>query len=217
MSPNARGWWGCGASANEYSCKHGAQINFGDLTSYLTYGSGQSETATSVNSYLVNTAERPSRELTQHAWLWAEAELLDVIRTKVVRVFLLLFTVTSTNRFTTHLPMSKSGLKLVCNVNIVSENFRSENSQDCAKKPQQNCTFMNLASGCVSHHPYSFCPAALSPYGASSVLLFIIFVVITVYCKHCKQMSSVIAVWCEKGCADRDDHNLPLHTQMDMN
>ncbi len=28
----------CGVSANEYSCTHGAQINFGDLTPYLTYG-----------------------------------------------------------------------------------------------------------------------------------------------------------------------------------
>jgi hypothetical protein len=27
----------CGVSANEYSCAHGAQINFGDLTPYLTY------------------------------------------------------------------------------------------------------------------------------------------------------------------------------------
>jgi hypothetical protein len=26
----------CGFSANEYSCTHGAQINFGDLTPYLT-------------------------------------------------------------------------------------------------------------------------------------------------------------------------------------
>jgi hypothetical protein len=25
-------------SANEYSCAHGAQINFGDLTPYLTHG-----------------------------------------------------------------------------------------------------------------------------------------------------------------------------------
>jgi hypothetical protein len=39
MSPNAgEGGCGCGASANEYSCAHGAQINFGDLTPYLTYG-----------------------------------------------------------------------------------------------------------------------------------------------------------------------------------
>jgi hypothetical protein len=39
MSPNARdgGEGGWGASANEYSCAHGAQKNFGDLTSYLTY------------------------------------------------------------------------------------------------------------------------------------------------------------------------------------
>jgi hypothetical protein len=29
---------GCGVSANEYSCAHGAQINFRDLTPYLTYG-----------------------------------------------------------------------------------------------------------------------------------------------------------------------------------
>jgi hypothetical protein len=28
----------CGVSANEFNCTHGAQINFGDLTPYLTYG-----------------------------------------------------------------------------------------------------------------------------------------------------------------------------------
>jgi hypothetical protein len=41
MSPNADGEGGgvrCGVSANEYSCAHTAQINFGDLTAYLTYG-----------------------------------------------------------------------------------------------------------------------------------------------------------------------------------
>jgi hypothetical protein len=27
-----------GLSANEYSCAHGAQVNFGHLTPYLTYG-----------------------------------------------------------------------------------------------------------------------------------------------------------------------------------
>ncbi len=35
-----RGWGGgggCGVSANENSCTHGAQINFGDLNPYLTY------------------------------------------------------------------------------------------------------------------------------------------------------------------------------------
>jgi hypothetical protein len=28
----------CGVSADEYSCARGAQINFGDLTPFLTYG-----------------------------------------------------------------------------------------------------------------------------------------------------------------------------------
>jgi hypothetical protein len=31
------GGCGCGVSANEYSCAHGAQINFVDLILYLTY------------------------------------------------------------------------------------------------------------------------------------------------------------------------------------
>ncbi len=39
MRPNAGrgGWVGCGISANEYSCAHGALINLGDLIPYLTY------------------------------------------------------------------------------------------------------------------------------------------------------------------------------------
>ena len=37
MSPNAVGGGCCGVSANEYSCAHGSQINFGDLIPYLTY------------------------------------------------------------------------------------------------------------------------------------------------------------------------------------
>ncbi len=32
-----KGGGSCGVSANEYSCTHGAQIKFGDLTPYLTY------------------------------------------------------------------------------------------------------------------------------------------------------------------------------------
>ena len=36
--------------------------------------------------------------------------------------------------------------KVVCNVNIVYGNLKSENSQDYAQKPQGNCTFMNSAS-----------------------------------------------------------------------
>ncbi len=33
-----KGGGGCGVSVNEYSCVPGAQINFGDLTTPLTYG-----------------------------------------------------------------------------------------------------------------------------------------------------------------------------------
>jgi hypothetical protein len=42
MSPNAGGGDG-EVSANEYSCTlyTGAQINFGDLTPYLTYGASE--------------------------------------------------------------------------------------------------------------------------------------------------------------------------------
>ncbi len=40
MSPNAGGGEEVGGSlsANDYSCAPGAQINFGDLTPYFTYG-----------------------------------------------------------------------------------------------------------------------------------------------------------------------------------
>jgi hypothetical protein len=35
---------------------------------------------------------------------------------------------------------------MVCNVNIVYENLKSEISQDYAQEPQRNFTFMNSAS-----------------------------------------------------------------------
>jgi hypothetical protein len=43
MSQNAGGGGegGCGVSANAYSCEHGARINFGDLTPYLTYAADE--------------------------------------------------------------------------------------------------------------------------------------------------------------------------------
>ncbi len=63
-----------------------------------------------------------------------------------LRFFSLLLTVTSTNGFYSP-PFSKSGLKLVCNVNIIYGNLKSENSQNYALKPQRNCMFMNSASG----------------------------------------------------------------------
>jgi hypothetical protein len=43
-------------------------------------------------------------------------------------------------------------LKLVCNVNIVYGDLKSENSQDYAHKPQRNCMFMNSASGYFFTH-----------------------------------------------------------------
>ena len=51
-----------------------------------------------------------------------DAEFLDVIGTKV------------------------SGLKLVCNGNIVYGNLKSENSQDYLQNSQRNCSFMNSTS-----------------------------------------------------------------------
>jgi hypothetical protein len=38
--PKCLGWagGGCVVSAKENSCAHGAQVNFGDVTLYLTYG-----------------------------------------------------------------------------------------------------------------------------------------------------------------------------------
>jgi len=62
----------------------------------------------------------------------------------IKKFFSLLFTVTSTKRFWP--PPVQKRFEMVCNVNIVYGNLKSENSQDNAQKTQQNCTFMNLAS-----------------------------------------------------------------------
>ena len=68
----------------------------------------------------------------------AEAEFLNVIGTKVWRVFLLAIHSHLCSRI---LPSPQSGLKLVCNVNIVDGYLnKSENSQDYTQKPQRNCT-----------------------------------------------------------------------------
>jgi hypothetical protein len=76
--------------------------------------------------------------------LCSEAEFLDVIGTKVLRVFLLAIHISPLlTDFTPLLPppppppLSKSGFELVCYVNNVYENIKSENSQDYAQKPQQ--------------------------------------------------------------------------------
>jgi hypothetical protein len=79
----------------------------------------------------------------------SEAEFLDVIGTKVFKSLQSfppsLFTVASTNGFypPPPPPPSKSVLKLVCYVNIVYGNIKSESSQDFAQKPQRNSMFMN--------------------------------------------------------------------------
>ncbi len=79
-----------------------------------------------------------------------EAEFLDVIRSEVLRdIFLLIYSQSPLLTDINPPPpphLSKSGLKPVCNVNIVCGNLKSENFQDFAQKPQRNCFFMNLAS-----------------------------------------------------------------------
>ncbi len=47
-------------------------------------------------------------------------------------------------------PFSQSGLKLVCNVNIVYGNLKFGNSQDYAPKSQRNCTYVNSAAELLS-------------------------------------------------------------------
>jgi hypothetical protein len=58
-SPNAGGGGqglgrGCGVSVNEHSCAHGTQINFGDLTPYLTYDLSPSPSKLGMQSYRVS-------------------------------------------------------------------------------------------------------------------------------------------------------------------
>ncbi len=80
-----------------------------------------------------------------------EAEFLDAIGQMSYEFSSLLLTDTSTNGFPPPPPppRSKSGLKLVGNVNIDYKNLKSGSSQDYAQEPQRNCMFMNLASGTV--------------------------------------------------------------------
>jgi hypothetical protein len=55
--------WGGGVSANEYSCTHGAQINFGDLTPYLTYDDSGSALKFYRLLYLPNSDPVASQDL----------------------------------------------------------------------------------------------------------------------------------------------------------
>ncbi len=67
-----------------------------------------------------------------------EAEFLDVIWTKVFRVFIRAI---HSHLYTMDLPppplppLSKSRSKLVCDVNIVNGSLKFENSPDYAQKP----------------------------------------------------------------------------------
>jgi hypothetical protein len=81
-----------------------------------------------------------------------EAEFLDEIHTKVLRVSSLLFTVTSTMQLCLEIIISS---KLTQPLTVINyhyglrnpyRNLKSEESQDFAQKPQRNCIFMNSAS-----------------------------------------------------------------------
>jgi hypothetical protein len=93
MSPNAGGWGVTGVSANEYSCAHGAQINFGDLTPYLTYdcaflrGRLEHEKVTSFTaSYLLQYLSNATI-ITRYTWMVIsrkENYMMDLKVTQVI-------------------------------------------------------------------------------------------------------------------------------------
>ncbi len=78
----------------------------------------------------------------------AETEFLDVIGTKVLRVFLLAIYSQSPllTDFTTPPPPQQKWFEI--GLQCKQENRKFENSQDYAQKPQRNFTFMNSESGC---------------------------------------------------------------------
>jgi hypothetical protein len=68
MSPNTGGGGGgCGVSANEYSCAHGAQINFGDLNTYLTH------------DLKVMTNEKQGGRKGDNEKYWSRTTVIDVL------------------------------------------------------------------------------------------------------------------------------------------
>ncbi len=71
---------------------------------------------------------------------------MDVIGTKVLKGFPPCYS--QSPLLTDYTPLSKSGLKLVCNVNIAYGNLRTLKSMP--RKSQRNCKFMNSASGSVT-------------------------------------------------------------------
>jgi hypothetical protein len=68
-----------------------------------------------------------------------EVEFLDVVRDESFHSFPPWYSQSPLlTDFTPPHPLSKSGLKLVCNVNIVHRNLKFENSPDYAQKPQRS-------------------------------------------------------------------------------
>jgi hypothetical protein len=101
--------------------------------------------------------------------LQPESKFLDVIGKKSFRCFLLAI---HSHLYLRILLPPKSGLKLVCNVNIVYGNLTSENSYDYAQKPQQNYTFMNSASAYAwSNRNYAPTPPTINKPSVSGIIL----------------------------------------------
>ncbi len=92
---------------------------------------------------------------------------MDEIGAKVLRVFLVAIHshLYCTIEFYPH-PLSKSGLKLVCTVNIGYRNLKSENSQVYAQKPQRNCTFMKSAPVLYQASPIQIIPFSSPSHNA---------------------------------------------------
>ncbi len=64
LEPNAgKTGGGCGASDNECSCTHGDQINFGDLTPYLTYAPHPASLIYNVNKIPVATYQSSRQQV----------------------------------------------------------------------------------------------------------------------------------------------------------
>ncbi len=79
-----------------------------------------------------------------------EAEFLDIIGTRVLRVFHLAIHSHLYYRILYPPPPPRWAIVVrnwFWNVNIVYRILKSENSQDYSQKSQRNCTFMNSASG----------------------------------------------------------------------
>ncbi len=74
---------GGGGSANKYSCAHGAQLNFGDLTPYLTYGIHNTVLQDSTLLPMCSTSQIYTHEVqeTPKSWTFAQGvrSLMDLV------------------------------------------------------------------------------------------------------------------------------------------